>query len=220
MEKEIAVVSAFFNINRDSWGKFERSEDKYFEYFCGWAKLKNKVVVYVESERMRDKIIAFRSSLGLEKNTDVIIVENYKGIAPDLYSSIEKATTNDIQKIYRLMKKNPEVWNTDYNYIMLLKMWCVQDAVARGIVDGMVAWVDFGYNHGGTAISSDSDFNFTWKYDFPEKINLFYVQEPDDRPIIDIVSLMDTYIMGDSDYWSRPLMERVLGIDEIKYDGS
>ena len=56
---------------------------------------------------------------------------------------------------------------------MLLKMWCVQDAVKRLETEKMVAWVDFGYNHGGAVLDITSDFNFEWKYNFPDKINIF-----------------------------------------------
>lgn len=196
MGKEITVVTAFFNINRSNWKGFARSEDKYFEYFSSWAKIKNKLVVYVENEYMEKKILDFRSELGLKDKTVVYRVEDYKKIDQELYASIKNATENKVQKLYRLQPANPEVWNNDYNYVMLLKMWCVQDAVSKGVATGMIAWMDFGYNHGGEAISLDSDFNFLWTYDFPQKINLFYIQKPDNRPIFDIVFLMDTYIMG------------------------
>lgn len=196
MEKEITVVSAFFNINRQAWKKFERTEDQYFEYFKGWAKLKNLIIVYCETENMKNKILSFRKSIGLEEKTIVHLVDDIRKIDPELLTSIKRATENKVQQGARLFDKNPEVWNADYDYVMLLKMWCVQDAVSRGETDDMVAWMDFGYNHGGAILDINSDFNFTWKYDFPEKINVFLVQELDDRPIFDIVCTMDTYIMG------------------------
>lgn len=196
MEKEITVVSAFFNINRQAWKKFERTEDQYFEYFKGWAKLKNTIIVYCETENMKNKIIQFRRELGLEDKTIIHIIEEFRNIDPELLSSIKKAAENKVQQGARLFDKNPEVWNADYDYVMLLKMWCVQDAVARGETGEMVAWMDFGYNHGGAILDINSDFNFTWKYDFPDKINVFLIQELDDRPIFDIVCTMDTYIMG------------------------
>lgn len=196
MEKEITVVSAIFNINRQAWKKFERTEDQYFEYFKGWAKLKNTIIVYCETENMKNKIIQFRRELGLEDKTIIHIIEEFRNIDPELLSSIKKAAENKVQQGARLFDKNPEVWNADYDYVMLLKMWCVQDAVARGETGEMVAWMDFGYNHGGAILDINSDFNFTWKYDFPDKINVFLIQELDDRPIFDIVCTMDTYIMG------------------------
>ena len=196
MEKEITVVSAFFNINRDNWDNFERTSDQYLDYFFGWAKLKNKIIVYVETETLKRKILDFRESIGLKDKTIVHIVGDFRQLDNELYNSVKNATENDIQRGARLFQKNPEVWNADYNYVMLLKMWCVQDAVSKGEAEGMVAWVDFGYNHGGDVLDKASDFNFLWKYDFPEKICLFLIQELDDRPIFDIVCTMDTYVMG------------------------
>ena len=196
MAKDITVVTAFFNINREKWGNFGRSEEKYFEYFTLWAKIKNKIIAYVETEEMKEKILSFRASIGQKDNTVVEIVDDCLTIDEELYSSIKKATENPIQKKYRLYKENPEVWNAAYDYIMLMKMWCVNNAIEQGLATGQVAWVDFGYNHGGSMISKESDFNFRWRYDFPEKINLFLVQDLDDRPIFDIVFNMDTYVMG------------------------
>lgn len=196
MEREITIVSAFFNINRQDWKKFERTEAQYFEYFKGWAKLKNMIIIYCETENMKNQIMDFRRSLGLENKTIIHIVKDFRSIDPELYSSIKKATENPTQRLVRLFPQNPEVWNADYDYVMLLKMWCVKDAVDRCETEMLVAWMDFGYNHGGAVLDINSDFNFLWKYDFPNKINLFLIQELDDRPIFDIVCTMDTYIMG------------------------
>ena len=192
---EITIVSAFFNIKRENWKGFSRSEELYFEYFKGWARLQNKIVVYVESEIMKQKILNFRSLIGLSDQTKVVLIDNCLAIAPDLLESIRGAVSS-IHEKYRLFPHNPEVWNAEYDYIMLLKMWCVSDAVEKGLASGMVAWIDFGYNHGGDVIDINSDFNFLWRYNFPEKINIFLIQDIDNRPIFDIVLSMDTYIMG------------------------
>lgn len=196
MNSNITIVSAFFDINRENWKGFSRSNEKYFEYFKGWAKLKNKLVVYVESEDLRNRILEFRASLGLADKTQVVFINNCLEIDPVLLESIRKAAHNNIHRKYRLFPNNPEVWNAEYDYIMLLKMWCVSDAVEKGLASDMVAWVDFGYNHGGDVIDINSNFNFLWKYDFPQKINLFLIQDIDERPLFDIVMSMDTYIMG------------------------
>lgn len=194
---EITIVSAFFNINRSNWAKFGRSDEQYFEYFKLWGKIKNKLVVYVETEELKNRIVEFRMSLGLGEKTKVVLVTNYQTIDSDLYDSIKKITMNKEQQEFRTKPKNPEVWNCDYDYIMLLKMWCVQDAVQKGYANGTVAWVDFGYLHGGkSSIDPKSDFNFLWSYDFDDKINVFLIQDLDDKPIFEIVQNMDTYIMG------------------------
>ena len=43
---------------------------------------------------------------------------------------------------------------------MLLKQWCVKDAVEKGIAKGMIAWIDFGYNHGGKYYLKKEEFDF------------------------------------------------------------
>lgn len=196
MNKEITIVTGFFKVNRGSWRGFERTDEQYFEHFKVWAKLKNKIIVYVETEEMRKRVVKFRHMLGLDEQTVVNTVPDCVKLVPDLFQSIKKANENPIQQKFRLLQLNPEVWNPTYNYIMLLKAWCVCDAIERGQADNMIAWVDFGYNHGGNPIDKNSDFNFKWEYDFPNKINLFTIQKLDNRPIFEIVLSMDTYIMG------------------------
>lgn len=208
MNSDITIVSAYFNINRENWKGFSRSDEKYFEYFKGWAHLKNKLIVYVETPEMRDNIIEFRRSLGLAEKTVVNLINSCFSIDSELYYSIKEAASNKVHKKFRLYPNNPEVWNAEYDYIMLMKMWCVSDSVERGQATGMIAWMDFGYNHGGDVLDIRSDFGFEWQYDFPHKINLFLIQDLDDRPIFDIVMSMDTYIMGmmivgPSDLWGK-----------------
>lgn len=192
----ITVVTGFFKINRESWQGFERTDEQYFEHFKVWAKLRNKIVVYVENQELAQNIIDFRASLGLKDMTIVNIIDDCLKLEPQLFSDLALATENPLQQLFRLRPQNPEVWNPTYNYIMLLKSWCVCDAIKRNQVDGMIAWIDFGYNHGGYPIDKSSDFSFEWTYDFPEKINLFTIQELDNRPIFEIVMSMDTYVMG------------------------
>ena len=193
---KITIVTAFFKIKREDWRGFERSDEQYFEHFKVWAQLKNKLILYVESEELKERVINYRTELGLGEQTIVNVIPNCLELESKLYEDIVKATTNPIQKLFRLGKLNPEVWNPTYNYIMLLKSWCVCDAIKNNHAEGMIAWIDFGYNHGGYPIDKTSDFSFEWSYDFPDKINMFTIQELDDRPIFEIVMSMDTYIMG------------------------
>lgn len=205
--REIVVVTAFFNINRKDWTGFKRSSELYFGYFKGWASIKNRLVAYVESEDLKEKIIEFRSSVGLADRTIVNVIPNILEVDKELLISIE-STVNPVQQRFRVCPSNPESWNAKYNYIMLMKQWCAADAVKRGQIapEEMLAWVDFGFNHGGKSYSLDSNFNFQWKFDFQDKINLFSTQPLDERPIFDVVLSMDTYIMamvlvGTAKYW-------------------
>lgn len=196
MSNSITIVTAYFRINRSSWQGFERSDEQYFEHFKVWAKVQNVLVAYVETEEMRQLILEYRRNLSLADKTKVYIIHDCLQLEPQLFAGLKTATENPIQRKYRLLANNPESWNPTYNYVMLLKAWCVCDAIKKGVASDMVAWVDFGYNHGGDPIDKSSDFGFEWSYMFPDKINLFTIQDIDNRPIFDIILSMDTYIMG------------------------
>ena len=215
MGKEIVIVTMFFDIGRGSWNNFTRSNDTYFKYFCVWAKLKNKLIAYVDNEELKNKILSFRASYGLEEQTIVNVVTDVKSIDRELYSSINIVSQNTTHKLYRLLQENPEVNSTDYNYVVLLKTWFVNDAVARyGKSNETFAFIDFGFNRGGVFIDPASEFNYKWEYDFPDKICLYLIRDLDERPMFDIVLSLDTYVMGNimiapdylwKDFW---LLER------------
>ena len=199
MQGEIVIVTAFFSIKREQWAGFQRTDQFYFEAFCQWAHMKNRLIVYVEKEELRDKVIQFRSSLGLADKTEVVLIRDITREDAELYDSIASVTSNPISKLFRYRPKHPEVWNAAYDYIMMMKMWCGQHALSQGLVDGndTLAWMDFGFNHGGGTFSSESSFDFEWRYEFPaDRICLYALRELDDRPIFDVVNSLDTYIMG------------------------
>lgn len=194
--EDITIVTAFFDIGREKMKKFERSNELYFNYFTKWAKLKNNLVVFVENEKIKVEILNFRKSINLENRTTVIVMEDLFRISPEIYKLIEKAMNNKILSEYRLRPYNPESNSKLYNYVTVLKTWCLNYVANDLNISGQLAWIDFGFNHGGTVYSLESDFNIEWKYDFGEKITLFNLQDLDDRPVFDIIFSMDTYIMG------------------------
>ena len=195
MNDKITIVTAFFQLNRENWSGFERSSMKYIEYFKFWARLKNDMVIY--TDKQSSSYIKKARDEFERPNTKIVVIDDWKSIDSELYSSIEKATNNDMSKEFRLQPNNPEVWNVDYNYIMLLKEWCVQDAVNKGLANGTIAWIDFGFNHGGDYYINSEEFDKEWKYNFSDKIHLFKINDFDNLPIYEICRRMNTYIQGD-----------------------
>ena len=41
-----------------------------------------------------------------------------------------------------------------------------------------IAWIDFGFNHGGERYIRSEEFDFLWEYPYPEKINAFCLSYP------------------------------------------
>lgn len=192
---EITIVSGFFDIGRGNMQGFERSSNKYVEYFKFWARMRNKLIVYTD-KITAEQVLKIRDEFQLQDRTKVIIVDDVYALEPEVFEQIQTALANEAAVNFRTCPKNPESWNPRYNYVTYLKPYFVADAVQKGYVDGMVAWVDFGYNHGGENCIYSTEFDFLWCYDFSPKIHLFAMEAIDDMPVFEIVRTMRAYIAG------------------------
>ena len=192
---EITIVTALFDVGRKKWTDFERDTETYLEYFKFWARIRNKVIIYTD-RITGEKVLKIREEFGLQDRTKVIVIDCIEECDPDIYQRMEKTIANKRTVNYRKYPKNPESYSAKYNYIMLLKSWFVKNAVENGYADGMIAWLDFGYNHGGETYTDPCEFDYMWEYDFSDKIHLFSIAPLDDTPIFEIVYNMDVYFSG------------------------
>lgn len=210
MNNKITIVTAFFPIKREEWKGFERSNNKYIEYFKFWGRIKNDMIIYT-TPLFSSEIKKIREEFGC-KNTKVVEIEDVTSIDRELYSSIKKVSKNEKSVDFRINPEFPESWNAEYNYTVCLKPWFVQDAIKKNKIRNHVAWIDFGFNHGGEVYTNEKDFAFEWKYHFDDKINIFLKHELDEKPIFEICRKMDTYIQGSmivapEFYWEKLWIE-------------
>ena len=197
MRTEPTIVTAFFDLHRGEWQNSGRTTKRYIESFAFWAGLKNKLVVYTNKE-VAEEVKRIRAEKGLLEATTVIIVEDYLVLDSELLASIEAAMLQPASKMFHLRPEHPESWNARYNYVMLLKWWCVCDAIERNLTGETVAWIDFGFNNCGTLYTEPSEFDFVWTCDTDDKMNLFCINQPDETPVFEIVQKMETYVQGAS----------------------
>lgn len=193
--EEITIVTAFFDIGREKWRGFERDNNKYVEYFKFWARMKNKVVVYTDKETAQ-QVLQIRESFGLKSRTQVVVIDDITTLDIEAYQSIEKVLSKELAVKFRDQPHCPESHNALYDYIVYLKPYFIVDAVKKGLADGMIAWMDFGYNHGGKFYTNPLEFDYLWQYDFSSKIHIFAIDKIDDMPVFEIVRTMKTYIAG------------------------
>lgn len=192
---EITIVTAFFDIGRENWKGFERDQNKYVDYFRFWAKIKNKLVVYTD-EITAEKVWKIREEYGLKEQTQVIIIDDVNLLDEQIFSEIAGVVSDNRFTSFRERPENPESHSAKYNYVTYLKPYFIADAIKKDLIDGMIAWMDFGYNHGGEACIHSSEFDFLWEYDFSSNIHIFATEEIDDMPVFDIVKKMRVYISG------------------------
>lgn len=192
---EITIVTAFFDIGRGNFSTLSRSNDKYFEYFKFWARVRNQLIIYTTSDFAKE-ILGIRATFGLEDKTKVIIVEEPFKLEEDLFLRMNEVSSDVEFKNNRFF---PNALSNDaaYDYVMLLKYWCLNDSVQNNYASGMLAWVDFGMNHGGKCYSNPEEFDFLWKTDFAfDKIHLFALKNPDTINSLDLMHSQSDCITG------------------------
>lgn len=194
--KEITIVTAFFDIGRGNFTDtpYVRDSETYMNYFEFWARIKNQMIIYTDKSNAK-RIQEIRNKFGLEKKTIIISVDNIYEIEPDIYRQmleIEKNNTLNEFKYY----DNAMSYKASYNYVMLLKYWCMKDAVERKLTTDTLAWIDFGFNHGGECYTVKEEFAFKWDYNFEDAIYLFCKKDPKEVSSILSLQLMFDTVMG------------------------
>jgi protein YibB len=191
---DISLVTAFFNIGRENFKAIPRTDDTYLNNFKFWARMRNNLVVYTDSVTAA-KVTEIRANFGLADKTNVIVIDDITSIEPEILDRMKKIRETDWFERFRILP-NATSNIPQYSYLMLLKTWFLADATKNGYVDGMVAWIDFGFNHGGKLYTNPEDFDFEWSYDFSDKIHLFYYEKIDKKPTYEMVRRLCDSIMG------------------------
>ena len=210
-KREVTVVTAFFDIGRESFGsELSRSNEKYLEYFKFWARMKNKLVVFT-FPAMAERVREVRNEFGLEDRTEIIVIDDIYAVEAELHSRMTQVAASEEFLKFRYMP-NPADNNADYDYIMLLKAWFLKEAAEKGYADGMLCWLDFGFNHGGDVFSNSEEFDFTLNVDFPmDKVTLFSLNNYDNKPIFHIIEDYSVYMMGAPIYVSADMAAELWG---------
>lgn len=191
---EISLVTAFFNIGRENFKAIPRTDDIYLNNFKFWARLKNNLVIYTD-RFTAEKVMDIRKQFGLADKTKVIVIDDIKMIEPDILDQMRSIRNNSWFERFRILP-NATSNIPEYSYLMLLKAWFLADAAKNSYINEMVAWIDFGFNHGGKLYTNPEEFDFTWDFDFSDKIHLFYYEKLDTKPAYEMVRRLCDSIMG------------------------
>lgn len=215
---DITIVTAFFDIGRGDWTPdkglphyLERSVDTYIDRFSHLAQLDNEMVIFT-TEDLIPKIKQHRDK---QKQKTSYVTYDPRVRMVDVRDKIIKVQSDPEfqKKVLISQSKNPEYWNPDYVLVTNLKAYFVNASIKNGtdlVSNDMVAWVDFGYCRDSSKIPSSKK----WEYDFdPNKIHMFNYKPYDGKPIEDIVTQNDVYILGakvvaHKDKWAD--MERLM----------
>ena len=190
----IKIVTAFFDIGRKDFEKFPRSNQQYFDYFKFWARIQNEMVVFCAPENV-DVIIKIRQNYGLADKTTVIPIDDVYSIEPKIYQKMLEIEKDDRSREFRYRFHDPSNY-AGYDYIVLLKTFFMNEVAKLSKEDDYIAWIDFGYNHGGEFYTCCDDFDFFWDEKFPQKVRLYCLNDPQKLSLIDSLQFQYDCVMG------------------------
>jgi hypothetical protein len=80
----------------------------------------------------------------------------------------------------------------------MMKYYFMNDALNRGLLDGAenIAWFDFAFDHGGAVYYDETDFAFTWDYDWNGKIHIFCLKDPAKTSCITTLQYLPDCVQG------------------------
>ncbi len=230
--QEIIIVTAFFDIGRGQFKNtvYTRTEKEYIEHFKFWARIQNELIIYTQS-KYKDMIFEIREAFGLRDKTRIIIVDDFREKNLDLYKRMCKVEKNPQ---YALWGINPRALRNraDYDYVMLMKYWCLNEAADLANEAAVLAWVDFGFNRSGACYINSEEFAFTWQsqvFSNDRRIHIFTMFDPEDVLLCESLQLMYVCAMGGivivpkelcGELWilMKQAMESLLMLDAIDDD--
>ena len=183
-----------------------RSTETYLARFENLARLHNQMVIFTE-DRFAGAILDIRRQRGLEELTTIMVCDDLlgeNGQLADLCRSIELTMGSELHGLVH-NPGYPEFWNPDYVLLMSLKPVFVSAALDLHLIaHAQIAWVDFGY------CRDDQRFDpaVPWHFDCRGRMNIFYVQALDNRPIFDIIRsgaqyFQGRHLVGPAECWPR-----------------
>lgn len=156
---EPVIVTAFWDVGRGGDCKIPRTNDRYFREFEQWARIKNKLIVFTDTDKV-EIIKSIRSKYNLQNNTVIIPIDNIFEIEHDIYTKmleIEKGDNFTYKRIPDAMSCRA---NFDYAWFMIY--WCIAEAGKYCADETMLAWFDFGFNHLDHCYTNMEEFDFMW----------------------------------------------------------
>jgi hypothetical protein len=148
--------------------------------------VRNDLVIFVQAG-LSEKIMEVRRDFGLESKTKIVEIENIFDCERELYEKMKKIEQDDDFRKFRFFES--EVSNTAaYDYVMLMKYYCLKEAAAKFPDYSNLIWMDFGFNHGGQCFSKSEEFDFKISCESLEKVSLYRLPGRD----LDAISPIDS----------------------------
>lgn len=172
IDTNVTLVTCFYNINRDKWGNYSRSVDKYFENCKHVLNKKNPIIIFTTQE-YNDRCVEIRQKT--DQNmlyTKIINIPFEQLMYYDLIGRIREIQLGNINNIYPECERVcPEFCVPEYIVVINNKTnFLKQVAIENAYNSTIFQWVDFGLH---PSMFSNNANNFDEHY----FSNIFYKKD-------------------------------------------
>ena len=196
---KIVLVSGFFDIGRDSFASHPRTTEQYFAWFKRWARMHNDLIVFCENAEVQQRIVSALKRVKKHGSYQVINLGPKESYCSAVFSRMKQIEVSPAFKAFRISKSNCED-QASYCYVMFLKYYLLNVAMQyvdkANSSDKYLAWIDFGFEHGGELYGRSSQYNFEWQFPFFDRIVMSLVAPLDERPISTIAADTRNYCVA------------------------
>lgn len=192
---EPIIITAFWDVGRGGNCAIPRSNERYYKEFEAWAKIKNKMIIYTDSNSCK-VVESIREKYGLLERTKIIEIKNIFEVEQELYLKMKSIEMNENSINFKYFK-NAMSNRADFDYAWMMKYWCMADARKYADDNTLFAWMDFGFNHIDNCYINMNEFDFLWECDVDmNKIHIFSLMPLDKIDAIDTLQYQFDTIMG------------------------
>lgn len=199
-KSEVTLVTGYFELEEYKTDWVPRNREAYFEYFKKWARIKNDLVVVCQNKQIKDEILSIRKGFGLEERTEVLILEDVFSMDKVMYDDMVKISKDPFFIQFRKKRSRARANNPRFVYIQNMKSFFLHKAKSEfSIKTQNMAWLDFGFDHGGELYLSEEDWRFTLQCDLLDKVTLFLKRnEHEQKSILELIGMDEPQIVDGS----------------------
>lgn len=166
------IVSGFFNIRRDKWENFKRSNEEYYYYILNFLQIRAPIVFFTEENLIPMFSIARRNVP--EKAFFISLkLENLPGMR--YYKRFEEITQDKNYISSHPNPSAPEVCQPLYNVVTNSKIELV-NAAREFVPADMYIWMDAGYSHGTKNLNNFFYYPMSL-FNFKDKISIIQLRD-------------------------------------------
>lgn len=189
------IVTGFWDVGRGKNCPIPRSNERYFQEFEQWARIRNKLIVFIDADKT-EKVKEIRRKYGLEDRTTIIPIDDIYSIESHVYKQLMQIEKEE-DFTYKLI---PDAMSNRaaFDYAWFMIYWCIAEAGKICSENEMIAWFDFGFNHMNHCYTNMEEFDFEWECTQTnmDKIHLYSMMDISQVSIWDCLQFQFDTIMS------------------------